>query len=117
MWNCPDVVSFWSNVVDIISTLTNIDFPMDPALHLLLDDSRFPITEKTRKLWLAGITAAKKLVVQRWLPPHDLSIKHWIYTLLDILYMELSSARVNHAKEATVNNWLNGIEMKELLSQ
>lgn len=118
MWNCPDVVSFWSNVVDIISTLTNIDFPMDPALHLLLDDSRFPITEKTRKLWLAGITAAKKLVVQRWLPPHDLSLKHWLYTLLDILYMELSSARINHAKEATVNNWLNAIEMvKELLSQ
>lgn len=49
---------------------------VDPLLHLILDNSRFSMTTKVSKIWLAGITAAKKLVVQRWLPPHELLVKH-----------------------------------------
>lgn len=61
--------------------------------------------------------AAKKLVVQSWLPPHDLSIKHWLHTILEIMHLELSAARINPAKISTINSWLRGIGMvKELLS-
>lgn len=116
LWDCPDVFLFWGKVIKLLSSLTNISLPVDPLLHLLLDDSRLPMTMKARKLWLAGITTAKKLVVQRWLPPHDLSVKHWLHAFLDILYLELSSARVNHANPSTVQNWLKGIrETKRLL--
>lgn len=48
-------------------------------------------------MWLAGLTAAKKINVQVWLPPHNFSYEHWLYTFFffkDILFLERSSAKV-----------------------
>lgn len=47
-------------------------FPSWQCRHTYAFFMEHHITQKTCKLWLAGMTAAKKLVVQRWLPPHDL---------------------------------------------
>ena len=48
-----------------------------------------------RRLWLAGCTAEEKLVALRWQHPRALPLNQWIATVLDILAMELSSAKVN----------------------
>jgi len=71
LWECPDIQRFCVKVVDKMSVLVGRMLPLEPAL-LLNDDSGFKITEIERKLWLAGMTAAKKIVVLRWLPPHQL---------------------------------------------
>ena len=116
LWECPDVQSFWGKVVDKMTVLVGKKFSLEPALLLLNDDSRFKITEIERKLWLAGLTAAKKIVVLRWLPPHRLSIKHWLQTLLEVIYLEWSSARINNVKLKTLVMWEKAAgDVKKLL--
>ncbi len=84
---------------------------MEPAL-LLNDDYRFKITETERKLWLAGMTTAKKIKVSR-----SITIKHWLQTLLDVIYRECLSARINNAKPRTLEMWEKAAEdVKRLLS-
>ena len=85
LWECPDVQRLWVKVVDKVSDLVGMKLPLEPALLLLNDDSRIKIAEIERKLWLAGMTAAKKIIVLRWLPPHQLSIKHWLQALLEVI--------------------------------
>lgn len=67
------------------------------------------MNERSRKIWLAGLTATKKIIVQVWVPPHNLAHKHWLNTLLEILFLELSSARINGATPRTTQTWNNGI--------
>ena len=63
------------------------------------------------------MTAAKKIIVLRWLPPHRLSIKHWLQALLEVIYLEWSSARINNAKLRTLKIWKKAAEdVKKLLS-
>ena len=109
MWDCPKIYDFWNRVVQSLSDLIDVQLPMDPALHLLNDDSQICMNERSRKIWLAGLTAAKKIIVQVWVPPHNLSYEHWLNTLLDILFLELSSAKVNGATPRTIRTWKNGI--------
>lgn len=116
MWECPEVQKLWDSVLDILFKVTKICFPKDPILLLLNDNSQFPLNAKVRKFWLAASTATKKMLVQRWKPPHDLSVKHWLHSLLEILYLELSSARINHAKVDILTAWKIYIcNVKEIL--
>ena len=77
---------------------------------LLLNDLSAFLPECQKCVILAGLTAAKKMIVVRWKPPHTLTIRQWVLTFLDVTYMELSTARINEAKEANVNMWLTMAE-------
>ena len=66
--------------------------PLDPVVLLLNDDSRLNLTEKQRKIWLAGLTATKKMIAQRWLPPCTVAMRCWLSYFLDIVMLELSTA-------------------------
>jgi len=117
LWECLDVQMFWVKVVDKVSDLIGRKLPLDPALLLLNDDSRFNISEVERKLRLAGMTAAKKIIFLRWRPPHQLSMKHWLQALLEAIYLEWSSARINNSKPRTLEMWKKAAEdVQTLLS-
>lgn len=105
VWDCEEVHSFWREVTFILSELLELDIPLQPSLLLLNDDSQIECTEKQRKVCLAGLTAAKKLIVQRWLPPHKLPIKNWLLYFQDIIMMELSTARIHGARVSTIQMW------------
>ena len=94
-----------------------VQLPMDPFVHLLNDDSKLFLTEKSPEIWLAGLTAVKKIIAQRWKPPHDISRTHWLRCFLDIAYLELSSARITLAQDGTIIMWTNLISrLKDLLN-
>ena len=76
VWECPGVFEFWGKVINTLTDILEIQFPMDPYVHLLNDDSNLDLTVKTRKVWLAGLTADKKIIAQRWKTPHDISKTH-----------------------------------------
>lgn len=48
---------------------------------------------------IAGLTAARKMIATRLKPPRDLSVRTWTLSFLDVIYMELSTARINSASE------------------
>lgn len=81
VWECEEVHAFWHTIAATVSNLIGKSIPVDPIIWLLNDDSKLELTERQRKIWLAGSTAAKKMIVQRWLPPHSLSsgwLTFWI---------------------------------------
>lgn len=116
MWNCPPVSQFWSKVAAKLSDLVSVTIPVTIPVLLLIDLSEINITKLKKRTVLAGLTAAKKLVAVRWKPPHSLTIRQWALTFLDVIYLELSTARINGASEATINNWRSAADsLKELI--
>ena len=105
MWECPSAQAFWGRVSKVLSELLGTVITCNPILLLLNNDSQINITGKQRKLLLSGLTAAKKLLVQRWLPPHDLSTRKWLIYFHDTVLLELSSAQINNAKPSTLEMW------------
>ncbi len=63
------------------------------------------MTFGTSPLLLAALTAAKKLLVNRWNPPHTMDRRTWTVYLLDIISMELSTSRIHGSNVKTVNSW------------
>ncbi len=74
---CPSVLLFWQKVSRSISNVTGKAVPCCPRVLLINDDSQLNFSHKEKVVYLAGLTAAKKMLALRWKPPHDLSICHW----------------------------------------
>ena len=105
-WECLPVARFWQNVASEVSTFVSGTVSATIPVVLLNDTSSLQISKCQKRIVLAGLTAAKKMVAVRWKPPHTLTIKQWLLTFLDIVYMELSTARINGARQVNVDMWL-----------
>ncbi len=114
-WECPGVQLFWSQVTKSLAKILNKEVPCCPVLCLLNDNSKFPLSVHEKRIWLSGLTAAKKVLVVRWKPPHNLSLDQWWHLLIDILQLELSAVRCHRAQEKTLKSWTEAITaMKNL---
>ncbi len=75
------------------------------TILLLSDDSLLNFSKLQKTVWLAGLTSAKQLLAQHWLPPHSLDLYKWLTQLRDIIMLELSTARENVAQMSTLKIW------------
>lgn len=101
-WECTPVAEFWKMVAFNLFKLFNIRLSCSPAILILNDLSDLGLTlDKC----LLDLRLEKKLVATRWKPPHSLSFRTWVLTHLDIVYLDLSTARVHGAKESAINAW------------
>ena len=105
VWECKPVADFWKQVASAISLLTAKNIPVNPQTLILDNLSSINASLGQRRVILAGLTAAKKLIAVRWKPPHTLDISHWYTTLLDIIYLEISTARIHNAKQKNISFW------------
>ena len=67
---------------------------------------------------LASATATKKINTGSPTPlppPHSLCIKQWLAYFLDIVMLELSTARINKAKSLTIDLWRNAAAQVSVL--
>ncbi len=76
-----------------------------PDLFFLNNFSELALSPQQRSLLLASLTAAKKMLVSHWVPPHLMTRRVWGLSLLDIVSMELSAARIHGAKTKTLKTW------------
>lgn len=106
-WECPPVACFWKKVATQLSDIFSLTVPVCPTVLLLNDVSVLPAPIHKKRLILAGLTAAKKLVAMRWKHPDRLSLSMWILTYLDVIYLEVSTARVIGVKESNIALWLS----------
>lgn len=104
-WECPPVAVFWRLVASNFSTIFDKVLPCSPAALILNDLPLTGLTICKRRALLAGLTAAKKLVVTRWTPPHCLSVQAWFLVYLDVAYLEISIARIHGAKDSVIEMW------------
>lgn len=116
-WDCPPVSQFWSGVVSHLSTLVNVSIPVSVPVLILNDLSTLHVSKILKRVIYAGLTAAKKMVATRWKSPHDLSTRTWTLSFLDVVYMELSTARIYGAsKTKNLDSWLGIAEsLKQML--
>lgn len=83
--------------------MLEVNTPLSPTLVLLNDDANLELSLQQRRILWAGLTAAKKMLALRWQPPHTLTWQQWANSILDIVMMERSVARV-HGEEKTAEN-------------
>ncbi len=69
-WECPVIISLWTHVNLVLSSLLRIDWSVNPSLCLLNDDSGLCISSMQKRMLFAGFTAAKKTIIQNWFTPH-----------------------------------------------
>ncbi len=103
-WECPVVISLWTHVNLVLSSLLRIDWSVNPSL-CLLDDSGLCISSMQKRMLFAGFTAAKKTIIQNWFTPHMCRKTYWIHSLLQIVSCECTTARVGGARPSTVDAW------------
>ncbi len=104
-WECPVVISLWTHVNLVLSSLLQIDWLVNPSLCLLNDDSGFCISSMQKIMLFAGFTAVKKTIIQNWFTPHMCGKTYWIHSLLQIVTYECTTAQINGAKPLTINAW------------
>ncbi len=104
-WECPVVISLWTHVNLVLSSLLRIDWSVNPSLCLLNDDSDLCISSMQKRLLFAGFTAVKKTIIQNWFTPHMCREAYWIRSLLQIVSCECTTARVGGARPSTIEAW------------
>ncbi len=104
-WECPVVISLWTHVNLVLSSLLRIDWSVNPSLCLLNDDSGLCISSMQKIMLFAGFTAAKKTIIQNWFTPHMCGETYWIRSLLQIVTCECATARVGGARPSTIDAW------------
>lgn len=109
-WECSVLAPFWLWLAEDISTLIEKDIVLTPDIFFLNDFSNMSLTLIQTNLILAAFTAAKKMLVSRWCPPHTMCRRQWALSLLDILTMELSTARMHGARSRTVLRWSQAVD-------
>ncbi len=76
-----------------------------PDLLFLDGFSGLALSPQQRILLLAALTAAGRVLVSRWIPPHLVTGRLWGLSLLGIVSMELSAAHVHGAEARTLGTW------------
>ncbi len=104
-WECPVVISLWTYVNLVLSSLLRIDWSVNPSLCLLNDDSGLCISSMQKRMLFAGFTAVKKTIIQNWFTPHMCREAYWIRSLLQIVSCECTTARVGGARPSTIEAW------------
>lgn len=104
-WDCSALKPFWRQLANDVSILLDKDITLTSNLFFLSDFSALELSLFQKNLLLAAFTAAKKLLVSRWNPPHLMCRHMWALSLLDIISMELSTARIHGARSRTLTRW------------
>lgn len=107
VWQCPEVFQFWENVAKILPNITGRAIPCTPRLLLLDDTSKLNMTINNRRIFFAGFTAAKKMIVCRWKSVQPLTVREWLLSYRDIIQLELSAAWIHGAKTENISCWSN----------
>ncbi len=81
-WECPVVISLWTHVNLVLSSLLRIDWSVNPSLCLLMMILISVLVQCKRDCCFAGFTAVKKTIIQNWFTPHMCREAYWIRSLL-----------------------------------
>ena len=85
IWECSPVCQFWNKSASKLSALINDTIPVTISVLILNDLSAPQLSNMQKHAVFAGLTAAKKMMATRWKPPHDLSIRTWTLSFLDVI--------------------------------
>ncbi len=65
IWEWPGVANFWNTVKENLSTILNVSVPFSPSVFIVNELSGIQLNKTQKRVFLAGSTAAKKLVEKK----------------------------------------------------
>ncbi len=65
IWEWPGVANFWNTVKENLSTILNVSVPFSPSVFIVNELSGIQLNKTQKRVFLAGLTAAKKLVEKK----------------------------------------------------
>lgn len=83
------------------------DIPCTPEVLLLNNSSSLGLNILEKRVWLAGLTAAKRIIACRWKTPQFVTMQKWVNDFLDIAKLEQWASRMHNAKPQNVQYWDN----------
>ncbi len=89
MWACPKLQTFWKNVLELVSKLTESVIPVEAKiclLHTYPDD--FPASIKKQKLINFCLLQAKRVIALKWKDTMGPSSSQWIKEMSCSLALE-----------------------------
>lgn len=112
-WECAGVKHLWKMVTNNLSVIQKISVPLSPSLLLLNNPQHLNFNRLNKRVFLAGLTDAKKMIATRWKHQTLLTRRQWLLSFIDIGYLELSTACSHGAKEESIRLWTNTIKTLE----
>lgn len=104
-WECPDIYKFWLHVNSVLADILDIFYVPNPGFCLLNDSSGINLKQIQLRMVFSGFTSAKKTILKNWFFP-DMCMKSlWIHSLVNIVNLEHTTARLNKARPETVQAW------------
>jgi len=104
-WECPVISNFWLHVNSSLADILDIFYVPNPGFCLLNDNSDINLKQIQLKMLFAGFTSAKKTILKNWFFPDMCMESFWIHSLVNIVNLEHTTARLNKAQPATVQAW------------
>ncbi|CAH2315037.1 Hypothetical predicted protein [Pelobates cultripes] len=103
-WSCPVMCTYWSKIIKMIHTITNIQLPQSPetALFLHLPPS---VPKNMRSLTTHLLTAANALIPSHWKKPEAPTIRAWINKVDTIRLLEEIHYSRSHSYSTYERTW------------
>ena len=106
-WDCPVIFKFWFHVNSVLADILDILYVPNPVFCLLNDNSDMHLKQIQFKIIFAGFTSKQFLkTADTFFFTPDMCMKSfWIHSLVNIVNLEHTAARLNKARPVTVRAW------------
>ena len=107
IWECPDVVTFWSMVVSTMSEFFRVTFLVCP-LACIVGQAPEGVRDRTiKRLWSLGCLTAKRIILRNWKERKQgcFSKDGWLGEYLDLLNMERAACLLKDFDKRLDNQW------------
>ena len=92
LWLCSPVQSFWSIVIQRLSSILNCRIPLSPNLCLIGDLSTTDLALTLSQSVLVSLAIAKKTILLNWKNKQSLNITQWQNLLIDYILLDKIAA-------------------------
>ena len=114
LWDCPNIKSFWKDVLGTLSKIISATLPECPKLCIL---GVFPLTPRlniTKKRLVFSLLQAKHTIAVFWKNPENPSINHWLKDLSHCLALEKLTFAIKGKPEVFHQIWGEFLEFLEI---
>lgn len=89
LWSCTKLQSFWREVIQVLSAITETDLPLCPKLCILgLFPKDIKLNSTNRKMITLCLLQARRTIAHGWKSTLSPSVKCWLENIVQVLPME-----------------------------
>ena len=115
LWLCSPVQSFWSVVIQQLSSILNCRIPLSPNLCLIGDLTTIDLALNRSQPLLVALAIAKKTILLNWKTKQSLNINQWRNLLIEYIFLEKIAATKREQLTDFTEKWSPFLRVPEYL--